>query len=103
EASAETVVSTAAAHAGSTFSPSIGEPASTPIRSPRGGSIVIAVAKGLGGAGGDHHAAGSWRGGPAPAGAGAAPRPGGAAPGCLPPCGGARRWGPDFGGSRSGW
>src|SRR5262244_2336659 len=61
EASAETVVSTAAAHAGSTASPSIGEPASTPIRSPLGGSMVIAAAKDPGGAGGDHQAAGSWR------------------------------------------
>jgi hypothetical protein len=55
------VAPTAAAHAGSTPTPSIGDWASTPIRSPVGGAIVSALAKDVARAGGDHHAAGSWR------------------------------------------
>src|SRR5262249_12851887 len=87
-ASAETVVSAAAAHAGCTVSPPAGEPASTPIRSPVGGSMVAAVAKGRGGVGGDHHAAGSGRGGTAEAAAAWGPAPGGAPPGGGPRGGG---------------
>src|SRR5262249_6592268 len=48
-------------HAGPTAGASIGEPAGGASRSPLGGSMVIAAAKGPGGAGGDHQAAGSWR------------------------------------------
>jgi hypothetical protein len=57
--SARTAAATAAAHAGSTSMPSMGEAARTPIRSPVGGSAARAPANDVAGVGGDHHAAGS--------------------------------------------